>query len=90
MDTTDRPSTGITHPPLIPVDGEYTSEGNDTSGYLAPRDDDSSVAPDQHRASLSSSRRYDMVEGEYMHSAAEGHQKPVAPDVNWLVVLGEG
>lgn len=90
VNTKDRSSTGITSPPLIPVDDEYPTEGNDTPGYVAPREDDSSVTPNQHRSSLSSVSRFNMVEGEFMNLTSEGHQKPATPGVNWLVVLGEG
>ncbi|HEY5103584.1 MAG TPA: hypothetical protein VII65_00945 [Acidimicrobiales bacterium] len=75
---------------MVPVDGENPRTGDDTPDYVAPRDMDSSVLPDQHRASLSSASRFSMVEGEFMNFTTEGRQKPVAPDVNWLVVLGEG
>ncbi|HEY5265348.1 MAG TPA: hypothetical protein VIJ40_00905 [Acidimicrobiales bacterium] len=71
---------------MIPVGSEYPPGIFGTAGYVVPPDGDS---PDQHRASPLSASRL-MVEGEFMRVTSGGPEKDAVPDVNWLVVLGEG
>jgi len=90
VDTTDRSSTGITRPPLIPVDGEHSMDGTGVTTKPTLSTDGPSQPVERYAASLESSSYFQGVEGESPPIKTSDTSKPSKPEMNWLVVLGEG
>jgi len=75
---------------LIPVDGEHSRDGADVVARPTFDADGSSQSVSNYAASLESSSHFLGVEGESAPIKAPNPSKPPKPEVNWLVVLGEG
>ena len=90
VDTTDRPSTGITRPPLIPVDGEHSRDSAGVATRFTLNADGSSQHVYNYAASNESLSHFHGLEGESAPIKRSDTSKPPKAEMNWLVVLGEG
>lgn len=89
VDTVDRSSTGIQNPPLIPVDGDGSVGGVESTDNAFHQSASALQLSEPPAASLDVTPPLKADGGASLKMSASEQDTSAPPDLNWLIALGE-